>query len=69
MHNYDATEIAYKNGYEQGKKDAVTHGWWMDGRCTNCTIEALKYVDDMGRTHMFTTRFCPNCGARMDWEV
>ena len=23
MKNYEATELAYKNGYEQGKKDAV----------------------------------------------
>ena len=25
---YDATEQAYKHGYEAGKKDAVVHGRW-----------------------------------------
>ena len=28
MDNYTATEQAYKNGYEQGLKDAVKHGRW-----------------------------------------
>ena len=25
----DATETAYKNGYEDGKRDAVKHGRWI----------------------------------------
>jgi hypothetical protein len=25
MDNYTATELAYKNGYEQGKKDEALH--------------------------------------------
>ena len=28
MDNHTATELAYKNGYEQGQKDAVKHGVW-----------------------------------------
>ena len=36
MDNHTATELAYKNGYEQGKMDAVRHGRWverLDGDC------------------------------------
>lgn len=29
MDIHHMTEIAYKNGYEQGMKDAVTHGRWI----------------------------------------
>jgi hypothetical protein len=58
-----ATEQAYKNGYKQGKQDAVVHGLWetIDGRewlgclCTNCN----KWSDAR-------TKYCPNCGAKMD---
>ena len=67
MDIYDATEIAYKNGYEQGMKDAVKHGKWIfktiNGRehmkCSNC----LKSQTPTG---VFT--YCPNCGAKMDLE-
>ena len=29
MRTEDATEQAYKNGYEKGKQDAVKHGRWV----------------------------------------
>lgn len=67
MDIYDATEIAYKNGYEQGMKDAVKHGRWIfettNGRehmkCSNC----LKSQTPTG-----VFAYCPNCGAKMDLE-
>lgn len=70
MTNNDACEIAYKNGYEQGLKDAVKHGrWeWMTEDMYNCTycgtINHVKEV--MGRPDF---NYCPNCGARMDGET
>lgn len=46
MWEHDATEQAYKRGYEKGyeagKKDAVVHGQWEDGRCSICHEEALS---------------------------
>ena len=69
MDKYTATEQAYKNGYEQGKKDAVRHGRWehkkhklfgneYDYICSTCGCDyALAQY-----------RYCPNCGAKMDLE-
>ena len=69
MKLHDATEMAYKNGYEQGKKDAVVHGRWercfedwrqqIEGdKCSACGFEhygcGIKYY-----------HYCPNCGADM----
>ena len=47
----------------------VKHARWYDGRCTNCCHEALDYLaDDEGGCYMKTyiTKYCPNCGAKMD---
>jgi hypothetical protein len=64
MDNFTATEIAYKNGYEQGKKDAVVHGQWLGvhqgwGICSNC--HRVDGIDKLA-TH------CRYCGAKMDLE-
>jgi len=77
MDEYTACEQAYKNGYEQGKKDAVKHGEWKKGKdfpscprvkfisdayyCSVCENEAF-YDTDYGQ-QLFN--FCPNCGADM----
>ena len=42
MNEHDIAEQAYKNGYEDGMRDAVKHGRWEDGRCSNCEEEALS---------------------------
>ena len=62
MDNYTATELAYNNGYEQGKKDAVMHGRWVVWTekflgvfCSECH----KLADNK-------FNYCPNCGAKMD---
>ena len=76
MDNYTATELAYKNGYEQGKKDAVVHARWekdpdmrrmnghiYDYRCSRCHCSAEKgCYNEFDRL----THYCPNCGAIMD---
>lgn len=62
----------YREGYEAGKRDAVVHAAWrLNGCCTNCTFQAD--VESIGFNHTGgtsisykRTRFCPNCGARMD---
>lgn len=71
MKLYEATEQAYRNGYtkgyEEGKRDAVKHGRWIDrptakGQvyCSECaTIE--KPPDSN-----YKSKHCPWCGAIMD---
>lgn len=60
---FDATEQAYKNGYEQGRKDAAKCGQWIfskDGlywTCSECKVISLEH-----------TRYCPECGAKMSLE-
>lgn len=63
MNAYDASEQAYKRGYEQGKKDARKKGRWVwderfhDYTCSECHNWDLK-----------TPNFCSNCGAEMRGE-
>ena len=75
-----ATEQAYKNGYEAGKKDAVVHGHWVllaeffDGSiCTECSVCGEEYTYKKGRLELIgfeyaKYNYCPNCGARMDGD-
>lgn len=68
MDVYTATEIAYKNGYAEGKKDAVIHSaWCYNGKplhCEHCGFEPKEdlYVKD----DYSNANFCSNCGAKMD---
>lgn len=67
MNAYDASEQAYKRGYEQGKKDARKKGRWEDAgknihgqnltRCTRCKGTSIE-----------GGLFCRNCGADMRGE-
>ena len=71
MDNHTATELAYKNGYEQGKKDAVRHSRWVkdsdgDEYCENC----WHYMPIREVTGDPTANnYCPNCGAKMDGDT
>lgn len=71
MNIYDATEQAYKNGYQQGKQDAVKHGYWeqLDEEHFNCTQCATVFEKEK-ETTMYTIhklwRYCSRCGAKMD---
>lgn len=64
MNIHDATEQAYKNGYRQGKQDAVKHGRWVFSKsglywqCSECNVISLEH-----------TNYCPECGAKMNGEV
>ena len=78
MKVYEATEQAYKNGYEAGKKDAVKHGRWLydsgSGKyfCSACDEYALSFKKDTlyggDLYEVCLTDYCPNCGAKMDGE-
>ena len=72
VHNapYWATEEAYKNGYEAGKKEAVevVHGHWDESKpsgyccCSHCRdVYILEEWLSDGKWN-----YCPNCGAKMD---
>jgi hypothetical protein len=60
------TEIEYA---PTADVEVVRHARWLDGRCTNCGHEALDYLDETpcGCTmRTYITKYCPNCGAKMD---
>lgn len=74
MDKYTAAEQAYKNGYEQGKKDAVKHGRWelysnddTLGCSYFCSLCGANYDEEFFEENM-PFRFCPICGAKMDLE-
>lgn len=72
---------ALQNAFDMGMRDGISvtmrakslvvqkHGRWLDGRCTNCTFEAEEFFDYEGRLIVYTTDYCPNCGAKMDGET
>lgn len=72
---YWATERAYKNGYEAGKRDAVevVHGRWLyvDGKgshaeyeCNQCRAHVCFDMQIDGSIPAY--KYCPNCGAKME---
>lgn len=78
MDIHTATEQAYKNGYEQGKKDAVVHGQWILGYvkpgyftpggnrpwiCSECR-QVVSWMLDKPQDN-----YCSNCGTKMDGEL
>lgn len=65
---HDATEQAFRNGYEKGKKEAVIHAHWENHQCTNCGAEAPidTRLDFLTEEDCY---FCYNCGAIMDEVV
>ena len=65
MDVYTATEMAYKNGYEQGLKDAVKHGEWIRYldfwmKCSECDGSWHEQWI-LGKQ----LNYCPNCGVKM----
>lgn len=71
MDIYTATEMAYKNGYEQGLRDAVKQGAWepSDKRwgfytCSVCGLDDRELDVQPNVRYVNEWNFCPNCGAR-----
>ena len=64
MDTYTATEQAYQNGFEAGKKAAIVEATWKiinrcEGQCSRCGA--------ISKSNPFRhlEKFCYNCGARM----
>lgn len=70
MNLYDIAEIAYRNGYTDGKRDAVKHGRWENGSpyCPICGKDKFRGLDANVWVD-WQPDYCPNCGAKMDLEV
>ena len=75
MNVYDASEQAYKRGYEAGQMDARKKGHWISliqysnskcgALCSNCATE--HYANSLTSFRAFK-RFCSYCGADMRGE-
>ena len=78
MNVYNATEIAYKRGYDKGYNDGVEEtlknstlgekGHWIfeDGwiTCSNCGCQPYKNENKIDFNNLY--KKCPNCKATMD---
>jgi DNA-directed RNA polymerase subunit RPC12/RpoP len=73
MKEYDATEVAYrngyKNGYKYGKRDAVVYGEWIvekDGNTCNvkCSTCGKDYACHYGMLQLQNFDHCPKCGSK-----
>ncbi len=68
---------AYEDGYEDGKKDAIRYGKWLneppyiaDGKCLKgqeCSICHSYFVSD-GNKPYSNHPYCPQCGVKMESE-
>lgn len=43
----------------------VVHGWWVDGKCSNCGVD-IPTDDTHDAIFENECRFCYYCGAKMD---
>lgn len=79
MKDYESTEIAYKNGYAQGLKDAVKHGKILCGVAIEkeccCGYKKRKGLVLQKYTCSVCleeidgdSKFCKECGAKLDLE-
>lgn len=66
MDKYTAQELAYKNGYEAGKKDAVKHGWWVWFEDEECGLYRCSCCH--GGTG-YPSFYCHYCGAKMELKT
>ena len=71
MKEHDATEQAYKRGYEDGKRDAVKRGHWIEKEDPlgdtyfDCSVCGESFCFIEGEPYENSYLFCPNCGADM----
>ena len=65
---YAYGEWQYKEGYEQGKKDAVKHGHWIDYNYdVTCSVCGTQWDKDDYCYEAF--KYCPECGSKMDGDT
>ena len=63
---------AYHKGYEQGKKDAIKHGYWIQSSGTEyleVSCSECGYKVNYFWSGWQDALYCPKCGARMDGEA
>ena len=72
---HEATEQAYKKGYEDGQRDAVpvAYGRWNKWRPPQnmvlIGVEMLNVCSECTAKYVQTFSYCPNCGAKMENEA
>ena len=63
---------SYKEWLEQlpaaDVRENVHAHWVIETEMVNGTLCSGQFCSDCGYPQYLTTRFCPNCGARMDGE-
>lgn len=65
MNNTDAIEQAYRNGYEDGKRDAVKHAHLRE---TNKYGFPMLVCSECGRLGLVEWKACPYCTAILDGD-
>lgn len=65
MRELDATEIAYKNGFEAGRESAIEYGEWIP--IYNSDGNFLGWLHEKcGKVVKENSPYCPQCGANMN---
>ena len=67
MKEYDISEYAYKNGFEDGRASVLKHGTWMAMHNPLGELIGWRH-DECGAVTCYITEYCPTCGAKMDLE-
>ena len=64
MNEHDATELAYKRGYEDGKRDAAKYGHWVVKHIKNSNYRYC-FCSECQTMGTITWKRCPVCEAKM----
>ena len=67
MNEYDATELAYKNGFKDGIESVIKRGVWKAMHNPLGELIGWRH-DECGRVTCEASNHCPDCGAKMHLE-
>ena len=63
LNKYDATELAYKNGFKDGVESATKHDVWK--AMYNPLGELIGWEhNECGRVTCEASNYCPDCGVK-----